>query len=94
MLEAGLALVTVGEIVGDRSDPLESQLLGRVIAQHVHRLRGSADGMQDEIILLLLREIVLGRTPMSDYDRLVKDWSAAAGDQVKQEYMMAMSNAG
>jgi putative aldouronate transport system substrate-binding protein len=40
-----------------------------------------------------VREIVLGRSPMSDYNRLVKEWSAAAGDQVKQEYMMAMANA-
>jgi hypothetical protein len=40
-----------------------------------------------------LREIVLGRAPMSDYDRLVKEWSGAAGDQVKQEYTMAMPNA-
>ena len=59
MLEAGLALVTVGEIVGDRRDALVAEFFRRIFAKHVHRLRGGADGMQDEIILLLLREVVL-----------------------------------
>jgi putative aldouronate transport system substrate-binding protein len=40
-----------------------------------------------------VREIVLGRSPMSDYDGLVKEWSAAAGDQIKAEYLQAMSAA-
>jgi hypothetical protein len=26
------------------------------------------------------------------YDGLVKDWSAAAGDQIKQEFQLAMAN--
>ncbi|HEY1297041.1 MAG TPA: hypothetical protein VGJ60_28525 [Chloroflexota bacterium] len=40
-----------------------------------------------------VREIVLGRTPMDGYDGLVKDWSAAAGDQIKQEFQQAMAAA-
>jgi putative aldouronate transport system substrate-binding protein len=36
------------------------------------------------------REIVLGRSSMSDYDNLVKAWSSAAGDQIKQEYLKAI----
>lgn len=38
-----------------------------------------------------VREIVLGRSSMSHYDGLVKDWLSAAGDQIKQEYSKAMS---
>ena len=40
-----------------------------------------------------VREIVLGRAPLSGYDALVKDWSAAAGDQIKQEFQQAMAAA-
>jgi hypothetical protein len=38
-----------------------------------------------------VREIALGRAPMSDYDGLVKAWSAAAGDQIKLELLQAMA---
>ena len=38
-----------------------------------------------------VREIVLGRSQMSGYDQLVKDWSAAAGDQIKSEFLQAMT---
>jgi hypothetical protein len=31
--------------------------------------------------------------PMSDYDGLVRDWNAAAGDQLKREYAQAMASA-
>jgi putative aldouronate transport system substrate-binding protein len=41
-----------------------------------------------------VREIVLGRKPMSDYDGLVSEWNASAGDQVKREYAEAMAGAG
>lgn len=40
-----------------------------------------------------IREILLGRTPMTAYDGLVKDWSAAAGDQEKREFLTAMGAA-
>jgi putative aldouronate transport system substrate-binding protein len=33
-----------------------------------------------------VREIILGRTPMSAYDGLVKDWATTAGDQIRKEY--------
>jgi putative aldouronate transport system substrate-binding protein len=38
-----------------------------------------------------VREIILGRTPMTQYDQLTKDWQSAAGDQVRKEYMDAMA---
>jgi putative aldouronate transport system substrate-binding protein len=40
-----------------------------------------------------VREIILGRLPMSDYDRLLKEWTAAAGDQIRKEYLDAMAAA-
>jgi putative aldouronate transport system substrate-binding protein len=40
-----------------------------------------------------MRDVILGRTPMADYDRLTKEWAAAAGDQVRKEYMDAMAAA-
>jgi putative aldouronate transport system substrate-binding protein len=39
------------------------------------------------------RDIIAGRRPMSDYDQLVKEWSTAAGDQIKKEYTDAMAAA-
>ena len=38
-----------------------------------------------------VREIILGRTPMTQYDQLVKDWQTAAGDQVRKEYTDAIA---
>jgi putative aldouronate transport system substrate-binding protein len=38
-----------------------------------------------------VREIILGRTPMSAYDGLVKDWVSSAGDQIRKEYRDAMA---
>ena len=38
-----------------------------------------------------VREIILGRTPMTQYDQLIKDWQAAAGEQVRKEYTDALA---
>ncbi|MBV9323751.1 MAG: hypothetical protein JO352_08205 [Chloroflexi bacterium] len=38
-------------------------------------------------------DIVVGRRPMSDYDQIVQDWRAAAGDQVRKEYLNAFAAA-
>ena len=38
-----------------------------------------------------LRDIILSRRPMSDYDQLVTDWKNTAGDQVRKEYTDAMA---
>jgi putative aldouronate transport system substrate-binding protein len=38
-----------------------------------------------------LLDIILGRRPFSDYDTLLSDWRSAAGDQVRKEYLQAMS---
>ena len=38
-----------------------------------------------------VREIVLGRSAMSDYDGLVREWNASAGEQIKQEFLQAMA---
>jgi putative aldouronate transport system substrate-binding protein len=40
-----------------------------------------------------VRDIILGRKPLSDYDALVKDWASAAGNQMRKEYMDAMATA-
>src|SRR4051812_5692215 len=33
-----------------------------------------------------VREIMLGRQPLSNNDQLNKDWASAAGDQIRKEY--------
>jgi putative aldouronate transport system substrate-binding protein len=38
-------------------------------------------------------DIVVGRRPMSDYDQIVKEWRASAGDQVRKEYLDAIAAA-
>jgi putative aldouronate transport system substrate-binding protein len=40
-----------------------------------------------------LRDILLGRKPLSDYDGLVRDWARDAGDQIRKEYGDAMAAA-
>jgi putative aldouronate transport system substrate-binding protein len=40
-----------------------------------------------------IREVILGRAPVSDIDRLNKEWQAAAGDQIRKEYTDAMAAA-
>jgi putative aldouronate transport system substrate-binding protein len=40
-----------------------------------------------------VREIVLGRAPLADFDRITKEWAATAGDQIRKEYMDAMAAA-
>jgi putative aldouronate transport system substrate-binding protein len=36
-------------------------------------------------------DIILGRRPFSDYDSLLSDWRSAAGDQIRREYLQAMT---
>ena len=40
-----------------------------------------------------LRDVILSRRPMSDYDQLVADWKSAAGETVRKEYADAMASA-
>jgi putative aldouronate transport system substrate-binding protein len=40
-----------------------------------------------------LVDIIVGRRPFSDYDSVLRDWRNAAGDQVRKEYLQAMSAA-
>jgi putative aldouronate transport system substrate-binding protein len=40
-----------------------------------------------------VRQIIRGDQPVSDLDRLNKEWQAAAGDQIRKEYMDAMAAA-
>ena len=40
-----------------------------------------------------LRDVILSRRPMSDYDGLVTDWKNSAGDTVRKEYADAMAAA-
>src|SRR5262249_10583514 len=41
-----------------------------------------------------LSEIVQGRRPLTDYDRLVGDWLANGGDQIRPEYQAALAASG
>ena len=38
-----------------------------------------------------LRDVILSRRPMADYDQLVTEWKTTAGDQVRKEYTDAMA---
>jgi len=38
-----------------------------------------------------VRDVILSRRPMTDYDGLVNDWKTAAGDQVRKEYLDAIA---
>lgn len=40
-----------------------------------------------------IRDVILSRRPMADYDQLVSEWKTAAGDQVRKEYTDAMAAA-
>ncbi|GAC1318792.1 MAG: extracellular solute-binding protein [Chloroflexota bacterium] len=40
-----------------------------------------------------VREIILGRSPMTDYDRITKDWATTAGDTIRKEFIDAMAAA-
>jgi putative aldouronate transport system substrate-binding protein len=40
-----------------------------------------------------VRDIMLSRRPMTDYDQLVTDWKNAAGDTIRKEYTDAMAKA-
>jgi hypothetical protein len=35
-----------------------------------------------------------GRSPLSDFDALVKDWASQGGDQIRAQYQQALQNAG
>ena len=36
-------------------------------------------------------DIILSRGPFSDCDSLLSDWRSAAGEQIRKEYLQAMS---
>jgi len=40
-----------------------------------------------------VRDILVGRRAMTEYDQAVKDWASAAGDQIRKEYTDAMASA-
>ena len=40
-----------------------------------------------------VRDIMLGRRAMTEYDQLVQDWRSAAGEQVRKELTDAMAAA-
>ena len=41
-----------------------------------------------------LLAIVTGRSPLSDFDALVKDWASQGGDQIRAEYQQLLQKAG
>ncbi len=54
----------------------------------------SSKGAQVQLAMLDgVRDIVAGRRPFSDYDQIVKDWASAGGEQIRQEYLKAISGA-
>ncbi|MGH2365651.1 MAG: hypothetical protein ACRDHX_13500 [Chloroflexota bacterium] len=40
-----------------------------------------------------MTSIIVGRSPMTDYDQAVKEWVSKGGDQIRGEYMQAMAAA-
>jgi putative aldouronate transport system substrate-binding protein len=40
-----------------------------------------------------VRDVILGRGTMADYDRVTAEWRTSAGDQIRKEYMDAMAAA-
>lgn len=40
-----------------------------------------------------LLAIITGRSPLSDFDPLVKNWASQGGDQIGSEYQQALQNA-
>jgi hypothetical protein len=41
-----------------------------------------------------VRDIILSRRPMTDYDQILSAWKTAAGDTIRNEYAQAMSAKG
>jgi putative aldouronate transport system substrate-binding protein len=40
-----------------------------------------------------LNDMLVGRRPLTDFDQLVKDWQTNAGEQIRKEYLDAMTGA-
>ena len=40
-----------------------------------------------------MRDIILGRKPLSEYDSIVKEWKNNVGDTIRKEYADAMAAA-
>jgi putative aldouronate transport system substrate-binding protein len=38
-----------------------------------------------------VRDVILGRKPMSDFDTIVKEWKSSVGDTIRKEYLDAMA---
>src|SRR3954463_1812585 len=66
VVESRRALMTVGEVVGHGGDLFQAELLRRELAEDVGRLRRGPDGVDDVLVLLLLREVVLRRRGRGD----------------------------
>jgi putative aldouronate transport system substrate-binding protein len=40
-----------------------------------------------------IRDIIVGRRPVGEYDQLVKDWQTSAGDTIRKEFQDAIAAA-
>jgi putative aldouronate transport system substrate-binding protein len=40
-----------------------------------------------------IRDIIVGRRPIGEYDQLVKDWQTSAGDTIRKEFQDALAAA-
>ena len=58
-LKAGRALVAISKVVRHRGNTLHAKLRRRIVAEHVHRLRGRPHRVNHVIILFLLGEVFL-----------------------------------
>ena len=62
--------------------------------QYYSKTQYSAAGIQaQQTFSDAINEIILGHRPLTDYDGLVQSWRSSAGDQIRNEYLTAISAA-
>jgi putative aldouronate transport system substrate-binding protein len=66
------------------SDPTVGLVSETAVAKNVVLNNAALDG---------LRDILVGRRPLSDLDQVVRDWQSNGGDQIRREYMDAIARA-
>jgi putative aldouronate transport system substrate-binding protein len=81
-----------------RTFEVEQLLVGQgvedVTLGYYSKTNYSADGgTANQTFLDGMNDIILGRRDLSEYDGLVQNWRAAAGDRIRAEYEQAMESA-
>jgi putative aldouronate transport system substrate-binding protein len=67
---------------------IEDPTLGYLSATAVGRGAAAMTTWSDGV-----RDVILGRKTMADYDTIVKEWKSNVGDTIRKEYMDAMAGA-